>query len=166
MARKAFYSFHYLADSWRAAQIRNMGVVDGNVPAADNDWESVTKGGDAAISKWIAGQLNGRSCSVVLAGANTAGRKWINYEIVESWNAKMGVLAIHIDMLKDRLGLQSLRGPNPLRSITLKNGTVNLGDVAKCYVPPYSDSTDAYAYIKTNLPNWIEAAIKIRTDYK
>ena len=53
MARRAFYSFHYEPDNSRAAQVRNMGMVDGNTPVADNDWETITKGGDAAIKKWI-----------------------------------------------------------------------------------------------------------------
>lgn len=49
MARRVFYSFHYELDSWRAAKVRNMGKLDGNQPVTDNDWESVAKGGDAAI---------------------------------------------------------------------------------------------------------------------
>lgn len=39
--RRVFFSFHYRKDSWRASQIRNMGVVDGNKPASDNDWEKI-----------------------------------------------------------------------------------------------------------------------------
>src|SRR5579862_8725184 len=74
MARKAFYSFHYNPDNWRASQVRNMGAIEGNAAVSDNDWETVTKGGDAAIEKWIAGQLKGRSCTVVLVGKDTAGR--------------------------------------------------------------------------------------------
>ena len=54
MARKAFYSFHYKPDASRAGQVRNIGVVEGNTPVSDNDWETVTKGGEAAIKKWIA----------------------------------------------------------------------------------------------------------------
>ena len=61
MARRVFYSFHYIPDCSRAAQVRNMGVLDGNQPASDNDWEAVKKGGDAAIKKWIDGQLDGKS---------------------------------------------------------------------------------------------------------
>ena len=87
MARKAFYGFHYKPDNWRASQVRNIGVIEGNAPVSDNDWESITKGGDAAIEKWIAGQLFGRSCTVVLVGEKTAWRKWITHEITESWNA-------------------------------------------------------------------------------
>ena len=81
MARKVFFSFHYKPDNSRAAQVRNMGVIEGNKPVSDNDWETVTGGGDAAIKKWIAGQLNGKSCAVVLAGSAAANRKWINHEI-------------------------------------------------------------------------------------
>jgi hypothetical protein len=32
MPRKAFYSFHYVPDNWRASQVRNMGVVEGTSP--------------------------------------------------------------------------------------------------------------------------------------
>jgi len=60
MARKAFYSFHYKPDNWRASQIRNMGVLEGNVPVSDNDWESITKGGDKKIQDWIDGQVYGK----------------------------------------------------------------------------------------------------------
>ena len=75
MKRRSFFSFHYKPDAWRAAQVRNMGMVDGNNPVSDNDWETITQGGDAKIKKWIADQLDGRSCTIVLVGSNTAGRK-------------------------------------------------------------------------------------------
>ncbi len=51
MARRCFYTFHYKPDNARAAQARNMGVIAGNAPVSDNAWETVTKGGDAAIRK-------------------------------------------------------------------------------------------------------------------
>ena len=75
MARKVFYSFHYVPDNWRAAQIRQAGVLEGNQPVSDNDWEEVTDGGNAAIQKWIDSQFIGKSCAVVLIGSNTAGEK-------------------------------------------------------------------------------------------
>ena len=64
---RAFYSFHYVPDNWRAATVRNIGAIEGNKPAPDNDWETVKKGGDKAIKKWIADQMKGRSCTVVWA---------------------------------------------------------------------------------------------------
>jgi len=92
MARKVFFSFYYDGDGWRASQVRNMGALEGNAPCSDNDWEAVKKGGDRAIEKWIAEQLVGRSCTVVLVGGETANRKWVIHEIQESWNANKGVL--------------------------------------------------------------------------
>ena len=81
MARPVFYSFHYDPDNWRASQVRNMGVVDGNEPAKDHDWETITKGGEAAIKKWIDGQLNGRTCTAVLIGAES-----MNLRFSENFN--------------------------------------------------------------------------------
>ncbi|NVO26740.1 TIR domain-containing protein [Donghicola sp. C2-DW-16] len=80
MARKCFCSFHYTPDSWRASTVENIGAIEGNKPASDNDWETVTKGGDAAITKWIANQMVGRTCTIVLVGSQTANRTWINPE--------------------------------------------------------------------------------------
>lgn len=36
MTRRTFYSFHYMPDNWRGAQVRNMGVVESNEPASDS----------------------------------------------------------------------------------------------------------------------------------
>lgn len=71
MARRVFYSFHYMPDASRASQVRNIGAIEGNKAATDNDWETVTKGGDDAIKRWIAAQMRGRSCTVVLVGEKT-----------------------------------------------------------------------------------------------
>jgi hypothetical protein len=82
--RQVFYSFHYAKDAWRASQVRNIGVVDGNQPVSDNDWETITSKGESAIKNWIDGQLDMRSCVVVLVGTETSTRKWIEYEIERS----------------------------------------------------------------------------------
>ncbi len=66
MARRSFYSFHYKPDNWRAAQVRKMGVIEGNRPVSDNDWEQIKKGESKAIQNWIDGQLKGKSCTIVL----------------------------------------------------------------------------------------------------
>lgn len=166
MPKKVFFSFHYANDNWRAAQVRNMGLVDGSVPAKDNDWEEVKRGGDPAIQKWIDGQISGRACGVVLIGNATAGRKWINYEIERCWNGSKGLLGIYIHGLKDADGYQAVQGNNPFSDFTLKGGTVSLSSVVPTYLPPYTASTDVYAYIKNNLESWIEHAIQVRNNYK
>ena len=51
--RQVFYSFHFANDSWRAGQVRNIGVIEGNTPVSSNEWEEVKKKGDSAIQTWI-----------------------------------------------------------------------------------------------------------------
>ena len=164
MARKAFFSFHYKPDASRAAQVRNMGMIEGNTPVSDNDWETVTKGGDAAIKKWIADQMHGRSCTVALVGSNTAGRKWIKHEIVESWDDGMGVVGIHVHGLKDLGGKIATKGSNPFTSIPYGNSGKKLSSIVKCYNPAGSNSKERYDWIKKNLEAAVEEAIKIRKD--
>ena len=163
MTRRAFYSFHYEADAWRAAQVRNMGVVDGNVPVHDNTWEEVKRGGDNAIKRWIDNQLHGRSVTIVLIGAGTAGRKWINYEICQSWDNRKGILGIHIHNLRDANGYASLKGSNPFAQINV--GTTPLSMLGHAYDPSPSYGQSVYDNIKANLPQWIEDAISIRNQY-
>ncbi|HEX4954952.1 MAG TPA: TIR domain-containing protein [Thermoanaerobaculia bacterium] len=163
MARRVFFSFHYGLDHWRAAQVRNVGVVEGNVPVSDNDWESVTRGGDAAIRRWIDWQLNGTSCAVVLIGSATAGRKWINYEIKRAWGTGKGLVGVHIHNLKDQFGNPAPKGSNPFAGFTLNNGATPLSSVARTYDPPYIMSTHVFGHIKQNLATWVEDAVFTRS---
>lgn len=165
MSRKVFYSFHFTPDSWRASQVRNIGIVEGNQPVSDNDWEDVKRGGNDAIQKWINNQLHGRSCTIVLIGKNTAGRKWIKYEIEKSWNDGKGVVGIYVHNLKNVNGEQTSKGNNPFDDFTMKRNGKKLSSIVKVYDPPYSDSTDVYDYIKNNLESWVEEAISIRENY-
>lgn len=160
MARRAFYSFHYELDNWRASQVRNMGVVEGNRPATDNDWETVKKGGDAAIKKWIDGQLYGKSVAIILIGAKTAGRKWIKYEINKAWDERKGVLGIHINSLADSDGKTTTQGRNPFDDFTI-NGT-RMSNIVMTYDPSWSLFSTPYNHIKNNMADWIEKAIEIR----
>lgn len=95
-------------------------------------------------------------------GQATAGRKWISYEISESWNKNKGVVGVRIHNLKDLNQCQSIRGGNPFDYVTLKKNNAALSTLVKLYDPPYAVSTDAYNYIKNNLANWVEEAITIR----
>lgn len=164
MARKCFYSFHYIPDCQRAAQIRQIGSIEGNRPASDNDWETVTKGGEAAIKRWIANQMTGRSCTVILVGSGTANRKWINHEIVESWKAGMGVVGIYIHGIKNLAGETSSKGNNPFDYITHGTTQKKLSTIVKCYNPGGSTSKEKYAWISQHLANAVEEAIRIRKE--
>lgn len=54
MAKQCFYSFHFKPDNWRAATVRSIGVIEGNEPALDHEWESIASGPDKdqKIQSW------------------------------------------------------------------------------------------------------------------
>jgi hypothetical protein len=160
--RRVFYSFHYVPDNWRAATVRNIGAIEGNSPATDNDWETVTSGGDPAIKRWIASQMSCRSCTVVLVGSATANRTLINYEIIKSWDDGMGVVGIRIHGLKDASGNTSHMGGNPFDSIRHGASGTPLSSIVKCYNPSGYNSRDIYEWIATYLASAVEEAIEIR----
>ena len=108
--------------------------------------------------------MAGRTCTIILAGTNTANRKWINHEIVESWNRGMGVLVIYIHKITNVLGNQSSKGTNPLYYINHKATGKRLSSIAKAYDPPRETSKGVYSYIAANIDSWIEEAIQIRKD--
>ena len=139
MQRRTFFSFHYTPDASRAAQVRNMGMVDGNNPVSDNDWETITSGGAAAIKKWIADQMHGRSCTVVLVGSDTAYRPMIKHEIIQSWNDRMGVVGIHIYGLKNWTAKSQRRAET--RSTTSRTGRVERSSRQSCAVTPRRGTT-------------------------
>jgi len=53
------------------------------------------------IEKWIEEQLNGTSVTVVLFGAQTYEREWVQHEIKRSYELDKGILAIDIHNVKD-----------------------------------------------------------------
>ena len=165
MARKTFFSFHYKPDNWRASTVRNIGAIEGNRPVSDNSWEEIKKKGDQAIKNWINKEMNGRTCTVVLIGSQTAGRKWIKHEIIESWNRGLGVVGIYIHNLKNRDGLQATKGSNPFDDITFDGTSKTLSSVVKAYDPPFITSQSVYNHISDNISKWVEQAITIRGNH-
>jgi hypothetical protein len=156
--RQIFYSFHYDNDVFRVSQIRNIGALEDNKPVSPNDWETVKKGGDKAIEKWIGDNMNYRSCVVVLIGTETARRPWVKYEIQKAWRDGKGLLGIHVNNLKDpRTGTCS-KGTNPFDQFTFKDSNGNVKTIP-CKSP---SSTDAYNDIRNNIEAWVEEAIKNR----
>lgn len=160
--RRVFFSFHYKNDVMRAAQIRNIGVLEGNTPYSDNDWETVAKNEDS-IKTWISSQMEGRSCCVVLVGADTASRKWVIYEICEAWKKGLGVVGIYIHNVKTPTMIGCKKGENPFDHINF--GEKKFSSIVKCYDPLVNNVNGAYDDIKNNISSWIEEAIKIRKKF-
>lgn len=163
MAKKVFFSFYFKQDCKRVAQVKNMGVIEGQKLLSSNEWEAVKKGGDAAIRNWIDEQMAGKDCVVVLIGNKTAGRRWVKHEIKKAWDSGKGLVGVYIHGLKDPTEGQSTKGANPFKDFTV--GTTALSSIVKAYDPPYTVSTSVYAHIENNLSAWVDEAIKIRKSY-
>lgn len=107
--------------------------------------------------------MKNRACTIVLVGDDTANRKWINYEILRSWNKGLGVVGLRIHGIKDADGYTSRGGDNPFRFIHT-NGK-KLSQIVKCYDPPGMNSEDRFDWIRRKMPLAIEEAIEIRRMY-
>ncbi len=156
--RKVFYSFHYKNDVFRTQQVRNMGALEGNEPVSANEWETVKRGGNKAIEKWISDNMYGRSCIVVLIGEETHERQWVKYEIKKAVEDGKGLLGIYVHNLNCMVNGKCSKGTNPFEQFTFNNGT-KLSTVVKCYNP---SKDNAYSEIHNNIEDWIEQAIEDR----
>ena len=158
MARRAFFSFHYERDAWRAGQVRNSWVTKDRESAGFWDaaaWEEVKKKTDAEIEQWIGKQLEGTSVTVVLIDAETSGRKYVGYEIKQSNDKGNGMLGVYIHNLRDVNKQTDAKGTNPLSNWQIERDGKNvlLTDIFPTY-----DWVNDDGYNK--MSDWIEAAAK------
>jgi hypothetical protein len=157
MARHVFYSLHYDADRSRVAGVLSSSALVGNLEAKLPEWDKIKRSGDFAIKRWIENQLKGRSCNVVLIGAQTATRPWVRYEIKRSHELGLALFGIHVHHLRDTKGQQSTKGANPF-----EHADSGLGEFAASvpvFDPAESDSKLAYREIADNLAHWAEVAV-------
>ena len=119
------------------------------------------RGGEAAIKRWIDGQLQGQTYTIVLVGTETANRPWIQYEIEQSWNSGKALLGVRVHKLLDHNQQPSVAGANPFDLFSLNDGR-KLSTVVRMYDPPGATSGAAYNHISDSLSSWIEAAIAAR----
>lgn len=157
MARKTFFSFHYERDAWRAANVRNSGVLSkddefGFIDAAD--WEKIERQGKAGIERWIKDQLKNTTVTVVLIGAETASREWVLYELRESWKRGNAIVGVRIHGIKDQDSKTDSFGANPLDAVKFKDGTT-LSAMCKTYDWVANKGRE-------HLGEWLEDAVQAR----
>ncbi len=156
MVRRTFFSFHYDQDIWRSTIVRNSWVTQDREAAGFWDaslWEDAKRRGDDAIRKLIDNGLKNTSVTVVLIGSQTAGRKWIDYEIIESYNKKKGLLGVYIHNIRDSSRNIDSRGINPFDCIYI--GSEENKTLFSQLYPTYDYvNNDGY----NNLGYWIESA--------
>lgn len=119
MARYVFFSFAYDdVKNFKVNVVRNSWLlknkeetfIDGSI------WEKSKTKGEAYLKKLIEDGLKNTSVTTILIGEDTANRKWVNFEIIKSFERGNGILCIHINRIKGRTGLTA-RGPNPLNRL-------------------------------------------------
>ncbi|WP_084506405.1 TIR domain-containing protein [Geminicoccus roseus] len=143
MARHVFFSFHYQRDIVRVNQIRNLPeIVDQSAVGFQDKslWEKAKAKGDSVIKKLIDDGLIGTSVTVVCIGSQTAGRKYINYEIEKSIARGNGIIGLRINHLK------SFEGVDPVGSVPAL--------LTRHSYPVYTYENH------TKLKSWIEAAAR------
>jgi hypothetical protein len=116
MARFVFFSFAYDdVKNFKVNVVRNSWLlknkeetfVDGSI------WEKSQSKGESVLKKLIETGLKKTSVTAILIGENTANRRWVNYEIIRSFDRGNGIFGIHINRIKGKTGLTA-RGQNPL----------------------------------------------------
>ena len=165
--RHVFFSFHF-DDVWRVNEVRNMGVVLGDHTVGFRDkahFEQVKREGDAAVKKWIDKQMHGTSVTVVLVGTETHQRNYVQYEIEQTLKHKKGLLAIHINGLKDKKRNTKRIGENPLAPYKPSDYGYDydlFNDQFDCYDPSeeyeYLLGESPYQIISDNISDWVETA--------
>lgn len=151
-----FYSFHFDNDVMRVQQVRNIGSIEGNAPTTPNEWEQLKRTGKKAVENWIDQNMKYKRCIIVLIGSDTAGRPWVEHEIIKAWNDGKALLGVHIHNLKCPRNGTSRKGRNPFDLIKFEDGR-KLSSVVPCYDP---SSINAYGEISRNIADWIDHAIK------
>ena len=160
MARKVFFSFHYQRDIWRVSQVRNCNVITSTYQKNDFldavSWEQVIRQGEQAIKNWIDNQLKGTSVTIVLIGNQTSQRKYVHYEIEQSYKKGNGLVGIYIHTIKNKDGQTDFIGANPLATWHIKDGN-NIRFFTDIFKTYYWDWDNG----RSNIGLWIEETAKI-----
>ena len=158
MQMAVFYSFHYERDVHRVQLIRNMGSVEGQKLLNSQEWEVVRAKGDKAIQNWIDEQMKWKSAVVVLIGAQTASRPWVQYEIQRAWDLRKPLLGIRIHGLSS-MGSTDAEGADPFCSIDGFKGYnpgLRIFDPTRRDFWGKIDSKATYDELSSNLHSWVE----------
>ncbi|WP_315294473.1 TIR domain-containing protein [uncultured Actinomyces sp.] len=152
-----FYSFHYERDVHRVQLIRNIGSVEGQKLLNAQEWEAVRQRGTKAIQNWIDEQMKRKSAVVVLIGAQTASRPWVQYEIQRAWYLGKPLLGIRIHGLSS-MGSIDAEGANPFCSIDGiegYNSKIPIFDPTQRDFRGKIDSKATYGELSANLKFWV-----------
>lgn len=162
MARNVFYSFHYTNDINRVMVVRNRWVTQGGQAISgvidSADFEEIRRQGDTAVHRWIDSQLQGTSVTVVLIGAETLNRPFVQYEICESIKRGNAVIGVYINGIVDmRTGhTSSYCDPHTIIGYYQDKSPAYFDEICDGIFD--YNSGDGYG----NLGSWVEKAAKVK----
>ena len=134
MARRTFFSFHYKPDVTRAWVVRNSWVT--KVAQGERDdagffdssvFESAQRESDDVLKRFLREGLKNTTVTCVLVGSETPLRRWVRYEIFQSFVRGNGLLAIRVHSIPGFNKLTSTSGFNPFECLAF---TVD-GDIVR-----------------------------------
>jgi hypothetical protein len=124
MARRTFFSFHYKPDVSRAWIVRNSwmtkpdreesGFFDSSV------FESKERESPDVLKRFLRDGLHNTSVTCVLVGEETALRRWVRYELLQSFIRGNGLLAVQIHGIANLERRTGAVGPNPFDSLAFE----------------------------------------------
>lgn len=160
MARRTFFSFHYKPDVSRAWVVKNSQIVKDREDAGFLDssaFEEAQRKDPASLKRFLQKEMDGSSVVCALAGAETALRRWVRFEIMQGiWDGR-GIFGIRIHTIADLNQKTTTAGPNPLDLLG-----VYVED-KKMYFAERASTSDKWTYTtdfgKEMLPKWAYGAI-------
>jgi len=118
MAKRVFFSFHYQdVIDFRANVVRNHWITKPDRYSAGffdaSIWEDAKRTSDLSLKRLINKGLENTSNTCVLIGSETYNRKWVSYEIMQSFKRGNEVFGVHINSIKCKNGNCKTKGLNP-----------------------------------------------------
>src|SRR5580704_2717385 len=124
MARRTFFSFHYQPDVTRAWVVRNSWVT--KLAQGERDdagffdssvFEAAQRESDEVLKRFLREGLKNTTVTCVLVGAETSLRRWVRYEILQSFIRGNGLLAVRVHKISDFDRKQCSEGFDPFGAL-------------------------------------------------
>jgi hypothetical protein len=164
MIRRVFFSFHYQRDIFRVNVVRNSWLTRPDRQSAGywdaSLWETFKRQGDEALQRLINSGLANTSVTVVLIGAETHTRRWVNYEITRSLQLGKGLIGIRIHNIPTPQSTADYPGPDLASIVTPLLGVRSFLDllVVQTRYPTYDwELDDGYH----NMGSWVDGAARL-----
>lgn len=161
MIRKVYFAFHYEKDLDLVCQVRDAVLARNKIEIAGfyNQplWAKTKKAGEVALMQMLLEGMQGTTVTVFLMGEETAGRKWVQYELEESWKRGNAMIGLHIHNVRNSVTFKkSKKGPNLLDDFIyeVKGKECALSEWFKTYDWETDDG-------ENNFGKWVDEAVKI-----